>query len=86
MVAVNLTRPQRDHQLLALRIAMAMVTQASQIEKADRTGPIEIRVGIHTGPVAGGIIGVKRTLLTLCGDTLVRGRNGGVGVETTHDS
>lgn len=74
VVAVNLHQPQPAHELLALRIAMAMVASACQVDKADGSGPIEIRVGIHTGPVAGGVIGVKRTLLTLCGDTLVSGQ------------
>lgn len=72
VVAVNLLSPCKNHQLVALRIALSMVALASKVQKADGSGPLEIRVGVHTGPVAGGVLGVKRTLLTLCGDTLVR--------------
>lgn len=70
VVAVNLLSPCKNHQLVALRIALSMVALASKVQKADGSGPLEIRVGVHTGPVAGGVLGVKRTLLTLCGDTL----------------
>lgn len=38
-------------------------------------GPIncaQIRVGVHTGPLASSTLGFKRNCLTLVGDTLVR--------------
>lgn len=37
---------------------------------------LQIRVGIHTGPIAASTLGFKRNCLTLVGDTLVSG--GGV--------
>jgi len=70
VVAVNLQRPEPQHPLVALRIAVSMVALAAQVDKADGSGKLKIRVGMHTGPVAGGVIGTRRTLLTLCGDTL----------------
>ena len=73
VVAVNLQRPEPQHPLVALRIAVSMVALAAQVDKADGSGKLKIRVGMHTGPVAGGVIGTRRTLLTLCGDTLVSG-------------
>lgn len=41
--------------------------------------PLEIRVGVHTGPIAASTLGFRRNTLTLVGDTLNGEMSGGTG-------
>lgn len=54
-------------------VPAALVLQRMDPRGSDRRlSCLQIRVGIHTGPLAGSTVGVKRNSLTLVGDTLVR--------------
>lgn len=72
VVAVNFSSPDPDHALTALRIAMSIAQLADSIVVPGGEGMrLQARVGVHTGPVAAGVLGRLRNMLTLVGDTLV---------------
>jgi adenylate cyclase len=74
MAAWNVLRPTADHALRAVRAAVAMkiARAAANAERVRRNQPpVEIGVGIHTGPLVGGNIGSrKRSNFTIIGDTV----------------
>lgn len=69
MVVAGLPNPRLDH---ALAIAdMALDMQEAIGEYRDRLGVnLSIRIGIHSGPVVAGIIGTKKFIYDLWGDTV----------------
>ena len=69
MVAGGLPEAAGDH---ARRVAqMALDMRAAVAEKRAASGlPLELRIGIHSGPVIAGIIGVKKFSYDLWGDTV----------------
>ncbi len=69
MVVAGIPEPKPDHaQALA---AMALDMQRAISEFATRTGSdLTIRIGIHTGPVVAGVIGEKKFIYDLWGDTV----------------
>jgi class 3 adenylate cyclase len=69
MVVAGLPRPRADHaQAVA---AMALEMQEAIRGCAARAGvPLELRVGISTGPVVAGVIGRHRFIYDLWGDTV----------------
>lgn len=69
MVVAGLPIPRRDH---AEAIAqMALLMQSSMIRLQAQTGePIEIRIGINTGSVVAGVIGIKKFSYDLWGDAV----------------
>ena len=69
MVAGGLPEAQADH---AERIAeMALAMQATVAELAARTGePLILRIGMHSGPVVAGVIGKRKFIYDLWGDTV----------------
>ncbi|KAJ9515829.1 hypothetical protein QJQ45_008702 [Haematococcus lacustris] len=60
MVAAGLLLHDADHAATMLRFALAMQQAAGQVQMPTGTGPVRIRVGIHSGPVTSGIIGKIR--------------------------
>lgn len=64
MVAGGLPEPKQDH-------ASAVATLALEMMEVIREFPsIRLRIGIHTGAVVAGVIGTKRFLYDLWGDTV----------------
>lgn len=56
--------------VLAALEMQRVVTDRKEIRKAKGLLPFEMRVGIHTGPVVAGIVGVKKFQYDLWGDTV----------------
>lgn len=69
MVVAGLPQHRTDHASAIAQMALAM--QQALAELNTQTGyPLEIRIGIHTGPVVAGVIGLKKFAYDLWGDTV----------------
>jgi class 3 adenylate cyclase len=58
-----------DHTIRLVRTALAMV-DFLQTRNREAVHPWRIRIGLHTGPVVGGIVGVKKYIYDVFGDTV----------------
>ena len=69
MVVAGLPEPRDDHAGAIAAMALEMRTALASFEHTlDR--PLAIRIGIHTGPVVAGVIGLKKLAYDLWGDTV----------------
>lgn len=69
MVVAGIPQPLADHATAIAHMALDM--QAGVDAYAKRTGsPLSIRIGIHTGSVVAGVIGTKKFIYDLWGDTV----------------
>ncbi|MEO1590885.1 MAG: adenylate/guanylate cyclase domain-containing protein, partial [Cyanobacteria bacterium J06632_22] len=69
MVVAGLPEPRDDHARAIAAMAVEMRAALTTFSQAlDR--PLAIRIGIHTGPVVAGVIGLKKFAYDLWGDTV----------------
>ena len=68
MVAGGLPEPMEDHAARVVDLALAMIDVAR--EESSGAGDIQLRIGIHTGPVTGGVIGHRKFAFDIWGDTV----------------
>lgn len=69
MVASGIPKPRPDHVEAAVFMALAMIREVKDL--ARQIGmPLAVRIGLHTGPVVAGIIGRKKFIYDLWGDTV----------------
>lgn len=69
MLAAGIPNPSKDHALQAAAFTFAMQNELRQFVAA--TGyPISMRVGMHCGPVVAGVIGTKKFVYDLWGDSV----------------
>lgn len=69
MVVGGLPVPQSNHAIAIAEMALDMQTSIAQF--SEETGRIlNIRIGINTGPVVAGVIGTKKFIYDLWGDTV----------------
>ncbi|WP_071515388.1 adenylate/guanylate cyclase domain-containing protein [Geitlerinema sp. PCC 9228] len=69
MVAGGLPTPREDHAEAIADMALEMLNIVQQYHRDDGK-PFQIRIGIHTGPVVAGVIGTKKFIYDLWGDTV----------------
>ncbi len=69
MVVGGLPTPRHDHAEAVVQMALDMV-EAIKGAKAQARSKIEIRIGIHSGPVVAGVIGEQKFAYDLWGDTV----------------
>jgi len=69
MVVGGLTDPSPDHSERVARMAIALAARIAEIEAASLFG-IRFRVGINCGPVVAGVIGTKKFIYDIWGDTV----------------
>jgi class 3 adenylate cyclase len=69
MAAGGVPEPASDHAERVVRLGLAMIDATRAY--AQRTGlPLQLRVGVHSGPVVAGVIGHRRLSYDLWGDTV----------------
>jgi class 3 adenylate cyclase len=69
MVAFGLPDPRADHAEAAILQARAMLDEIARL-RADHHAPIELRIGLHTGPAVAGIIGQRKFSFDVWGTTV----------------
>ena len=88
MVVGGLPTPMDDHAVAIADMALKMQAQIGQFKRNDGK-PFQLRIGIHTGPVVAGVIGIRKFIYDLWGDTVnvasrleAKGASGGIQVTT----
>ncbi len=69
IVVGGLPVPRPNHLDDMADMALNILSNASQFTRTDGA-PFKLRMGIHTGPVAAGVIGTKKFIYDLWGDTV----------------
>ena len=67
MAAGGLPEPMADHALLVVDLGLAMLDAAREAAWAHR---LDLRIGVHSGPAVGGVIGHRKFAFDLWGDTV----------------
>jgi len=69
MIVGGLPEPRTDHAVAVAEMALAMLHAVHAIGKT--TGePIDVRIGVHSGPVVAGVIGKRKFTYDVWGDTV----------------
>ncbi len=69
MVAGGIPRERPNHTEAIANLALDMI-EVAKLTKGPDAKPVQLRVGIHTGPLIAGVIGQSRFLYDLWGDTV----------------
>jgi class 3 adenylate cyclase len=69
MVVGGLPLPRPDHAEAVMEMALAMQDEATRIARTDGQ-TFQLRIGINTGPVVAGVIGIKKFSYDLWGDAV----------------
>ena len=69
MVAGGIPNPRSDHAEAVVEMAMAMQREITRFQQDDGE-PFQLRIGISTGPVVAGVIGMSKFSYDLWGDTV----------------
>jgi adenylate cyclase len=70
MVAGGLPEPRDDHAEAVARVALAMRREVAAIAGRGRDPWLKIRIGIDSGPVVAGVIGHRKFIYDIWGDTV----------------
>ena len=70
MVAAGVPKPRPDHAIVLAQLALDMQACVKEGNFLDGKHPVEIRIGLNSGPVLGGVIGRKKYFYALWGDTV----------------
>jgi class 3 adenylate cyclase len=69
MVAGGLPEPDPDHAAKVADLALGML-EAAKSRRLPGAEPVELRIGIDSGPVVAGVIGTRKFIYDLWGDTV----------------
>ncbi len=70
MFVSGLPTPDPDHAAKAVQAALDIVAKAAEIGAASPEFSWRIRVGLHSGPVVAGVVGLKKFAFDIWGDTV----------------
>ena len=70
MVAAGVPKPRPDHAIVLAQLALDMQACVREGNFLGGKQPIEIRIGLNSGPLLGGVIGRKKYFYALWGDTV----------------
>lgn len=70
MVAGGLPVPRADHAEAVADLALDMQAEMARLNLEEAIEPLQIRIGMHSGPVIAGVIGTKKLAYDLWGDTV----------------
>ena len=70
MAAVGLPEPREDHAAILAEMALEMQSAVAAFRRPDNGQPLAIRIGINVGPVVAGVIGARKFIYDLWGDTV----------------
>ena len=70
MVAGGIPDPRPDHAQAVARMALAMRDEIAAIAASTEHGWLDVRIGIDTGPAVAGVIGQRKFIYDLWGDTV----------------
>jgi hypothetical protein len=76
VAATGIPDPREDHAITMVRFANAMLLRVNDLTKAlestlgPGTGDLDMRVGIHSGPVTAGVLRGEKSRFQLFGDTM----------------
>ena len=68
MAVGGLADSDTDHAVTIVGLGVAMLDEAARHEALGK--PLQMRIGVHTGPVVGGVIGTRKLAFDLWGDTV----------------
>src|SRR5205823_5559571 len=69
MVVAGLPTPREDHAEAMAEMALEMQAEIALFRRQSGE-PLQLRIGINTGPVVAGVIGTKKFIYDLWGDTV----------------
>jgi class 3 adenylate cyclase len=69
MAVGGLLEPRRDHAEAVMAMAVEMQREVARFRR-DTGEPLQLRIGIYTGPVVAGVIGTKKFIYDLWGDAV----------------
>jgi class 3 adenylate cyclase len=69
MVAVGIPEPREDHAEVAARLSLKMLEMFAEI-RSEIDAPIQLRIGVHTGPAIAGVIGERKFAYDIWGTTV----------------
>jgi class 3 adenylate cyclase len=69
MVVGGVPTPRLDHTEAVVEMALAMLEACSRLSRGAEM-PFTMRIGINTGPVVAGVIGIRKFIYDLWGDTV----------------
>ena len=68
MAVGGLADSDTDHAVSIVGLGVAMLEEAARHEALGK--PLQLRIGVHTGPVVGGVIGTRKLAFDMWGDTV----------------
>lgn len=69
MAAAGIPEPRADHAKAAADMALAMKARMAEFNKGF-SDPLQLRIGLHSGPVVAGVIGTHKFVYDVWGDTV----------------